>query len=107
MSITREILQTARRFMADVIAANALAELDNQPQARSLIRQLADRAERDIPVVDGVVATLDRLTAEHQAAEGLHLAQRPAVGVGVQPHEHSNANDNHTATSELPATPVA
>lgn len=100
MTLATETLSTARRILRDLIAAETLMRGDLAPQGRALLERLAGQAARELPV-------LAALIAEAGAVEVLDLTQRPSTSVGIKPEEYPHAANDHTNTSELPATPVA
>lgn len=105
--LARDSLAFARRFMADVIACNALASLGDEAGSRRLLAQLAERAEREAPVVAGVIEALERIAGQLDTAQAAQLTKRPSVGFGVQPQENPHAANDHTNTSEQPGPSVA
>jgi hypothetical protein len=73
----------------------------HEAQLRAAVTEAAAIVVAEKAILRGVLA------AQGQAAQALHLSQRPAVGVGVQPHEHLNAANDHLTTPETAVSPIA
>lgn len=107
----RNSLITARRFMTDLQAAYALAVLGDDEGARRLLGQLAERAERELPVIAGVIEGLERAARELDAAHRPQSTQRTFTDrfgrdCVAGPNLHAS-NDDQPITSEQPGPSVA
>ena len=99
-SLLAQTLDDAFAFASAIMTVQALAKDGRQADALDLIGQVSVIAADRMPVIQGVVAAVDR--AQRDAAEIMNLPQRTRVlcSIGVaQPHPHT-PNDHHQAPSE-------
>ncbi|WP_420478263.1 hypothetical protein [Brevundimonas sp. FT23028] len=99
--LAHDALTHAVRVFELVKLAALNSRSGNDAQVRALLHRADALVAAELPVLRGVLA------AQGQAAKELHLSQRPAVGLGVEPHEHPHPANDHNATPELPAPTVA
>lgn len=99
--LAHDALTQAVRVFGLVQLAALNSRSGNEAQVRALLHRADALVAAELPILKGVLA------AQGQAAKALHLSQRPAAGVGVQPHEHPHANDDHLTTPETPVSPFA
>lgn len=99
--LAHDCLTNAQRVFELVQLAALNSRSGNEAQARAYLHRADAIVTAELPILKGVIAT------QAHAAKAVQLAQSPAVGLGVHPHENPHAANDHQATSELPATPVA
>lgn len=99
--LAHDALTQAVRVCRLVQIADLNIRSGNNAKAREVLAEANAIVTAELPIMRGV------LSAQGQAAQALNLAQCPAVGLGVEPHEHPHANDDHLTTPETTVSPVA
>lgn len=100
--LAHEALSMAEFVYGTIRRAQKMAVAGNQTNALACLAILNEVAEREEPVIRGVIA------AQEQAAQSLHRAMSaPLPALGRAEAYPDPANDDHTGPPEQPAPFVA